>query len=205
MPTDEVWADARRLESWAGELRINLIRLVAIAAFYGYHLLDAYLLRPDEFALRGAYHTLVSVLAFVWAIGALTLQLYLLNRWLTAALMYLATGWDLVMVTAVLMAGRDPHNVFMALYVIVVAAAALRLSLPLIYAATLGAMVAFLCFHGYVRFGLETPPADRLSRAQQTIFLLALAVTGLIAGQVVRQARRLVKGHAAQVMHRQEG
>jgi hypothetical protein len=43
-----------------------------------------------------------------------------------------------------------------------------------------------------------------LSHAQQTLFLLALAVTGLIAGQVVRQARRLAQGHAVTVIHPEE-
>ena len=156
MKDDRAWSDAQRLESWAGELRLNLIRLLAIAAFYAYHLLDAYVLRDDP-AVRGDYHTLISVVTFAWAVGALTLQLYLLNRWVPAALMYVATAWDLVMITAVLMIGRDPATLLTVLYVLVVAAAALRLSLPLIYAATLGAMVAFLFFHGYIRYWLELP------------------------------------------------
>jgi hypothetical protein len=203
MKSNTTWADARRLESWAGELRLNLIRLVAIAGFYGYYLLDAFVLRDDP-ALRGDYHTLVSVVTFAWAVGALTLQLYLLNRWVPAALKYVATTWDLVMITAVLMIGRDLGNLFTVLYVLVVAAAALRLSLPLIYTATLGAMAAFLFFHGYIRYWLELPESERLSHAQQTIFLLALAVTGLIAGQVVRQTRRLAQGHAVEVVHPEE-
>jgi hypothetical protein len=203
MRDDRSWADARRLESWAGELRLNLIRLLAIAGFYGYHLLDAFVLRDDP-ALRGQYHTLVSVVTFAWAVGALTLQLYLLNRWVSASLKYVATTWDLVMITAVLMIGRDPYSLFTVLYVLVVAAAALRLSLPLIYTATLGAMAAFLFFHGYIRYWLEMPDDDRLSHARQTIFLLALAVTGLIVGQVVRQARRLAQGQAVTVMHPEE-
>jgi hypothetical protein len=197
------WSDARRLESWAGELRLNLIRLVAIAGFYGYHLLDAYVLRDDA-AVRGDYHTLVSAVTLAWAVGALTLQLYLLNRWVPAALMYVATAWDLVMITAVLMIGRDPGSLLAVLYFLVVAAAALRLSLLLIYTATLGAMAAFLFFHGYMRFWLQLPAEQRLPQSQQVIFLLALAVAGLVAGQVLRQARRLAQGHAVTVIHPEE-
>ncbi len=199
MNNDASWSDAQRLESWAGELRLNLIRLLAIAGFYAYHLLDAYVLRDDA-AVRGDYHTLVSTVTFAWAVGALTLQLYLLNRWVPAALKYVATTWDLVMITAVLMIGRDPYSLFTVLYVLVVAAAALRLSLVLIYTATFGAMAAFLFFHGYIRFWLEMRVEQRLPHSQQVIFLLALAVTGLVAGQVLRQARRLAGGHAAQVV-----
>jgi hypothetical protein len=203
MNHDASWSDARRLESWAGELRLNLIRLLAIAGFYAYHLLDAYVLRDDA-AVRGDYHTLVSAVTFAWAVGALTLQLYLLNRWVPAAMKYVATTWDLVMITAVLIIGRDPYSLFTVLYVLVVAATALRLSLPLIYAATLGAMGAFLFFHGYIRYWLEMPAGARLPHVQQTIFLLALAVTGLIVGQVVRQARRLSEGHAVTVINSEE-
>lgn len=71
MNDDLSWADARRLESWAGELRLNLIRLVAIAGFYGYHLLDAYLLRPDDAAIHGTYHAQITGSAVIWAIRAL--------------------------------------------------------------------------------------------------------------------------------------
>lgn len=198
MRDDRSWDDARRLESWAGELRLNLIRLVSIAGFYGYHLLDSYVLRDDP-TLRGQYHTLVSVVTFAWAVGALTLQLYLLNRWVPAALQYVATAWDLVMITALLIIGRDPGSLLAVLYVLVVAAAALRLSLPLIYAATFGAMGGFMLFHGYIRFWLERPIDQRLPQSQQVIFVLALGVTGLLAGQVVRQARRLAQGHGVHV------
>jgi hypothetical protein len=204
MNDDRSWSDAQRLESYAGELRLNLIRLVAIAGFYGYHLLDAYVLRPDDPAIHGIYHARIAGSALIWAIGAVALQLYLVNRWVPAALKYVATAWDLVMITVVLMIGKDPYSLLTVLYLLVVAAAALRLCLVLVYAATLGAMAGFLLFHGYIRFWLALPPDQRLSHAQQTLFLLAVAVTGLIAGQVVRQARRLVQGHAVRVIEPEE-
>jgi hypothetical protein len=204
MMDDRSWADAQRLESYAGELRLNLIRLVAIAGFYGYYLLDAHVLRPGEPAIQGTYHAQITGSALIWAIGALALQLYLVRRWVPAALKYVATAWDLMMIAIVLMIGKDSHSLLAVLYLLVVAAAALRLSLALVYAATLGAMLSFLFFHGYIRYWLALPESERLSHAQQTLFLLALAVTGLIAGQGVRQARRLVQGHAARVIEPEE-
>ena len=201
MNDDRAWSDARRLESWAGEFRLNLIRLVAIAGFYGYHLLDSYVLRPGDPDVVGRYHAQITVLALAWAVGALALHLYLVNRWVPAALKYIASGWDIVMVTALLMIGHDPHSLLTVLYVVVIAAAALRLDLTLIYTATLGSMLAFLFFHGYIRYWLEFAASHRLSHAQQTLFLLALVVTGLITGQVVRQARRLAQGHAVTVLY----
>jgi hypothetical protein len=80
------------------------------------------------------------------------------------------------------------------LYFLVIVAAPLRLSLALVWAATLGTMAGYAFFLGYVRWRLELPIEQRLSRPQQVVFLLALGAAGLLAGQFVRQCRRLVRG-----------
>jgi hypothetical protein len=46
--------------------------------------------------------------------------------------------------------------------------------------------------------------ADRVARTAEVIFLLSLGVSGLFAGQVVRQARRLVDGYPVRVKDTQE-
>ena len=120
------------------------------------------------------------------------------------ALKYVATGWDLALITALLVLGRDPKSTLAALYFLVIAAAALRLSLALVWAATLGAMGACAFFHGYVRFWAELPAGQRLPRTQQIVFLLALGAAGILAGQVVRQVRRLVRGYPVRVEDTQE-
>jgi len=110
----------------------------------------------------------------------------------------------LLLVTALLVIGRDPKSTLAVLTFLVIIAAALRLSLPLVYAATLGAMAAYAFFLGYVRFGLHVADNERLSRPQQIVFLLALGAAGLLAGQVVRQVRRLLQGYPVQVADEQE-
>src|SRR5205085_9256778 len=104
-----------------------------------------------------------------------------------------------------------PHSPLVFLYFLVVAASPLRLSLRLVYAATLGAMAAATLMMGAYVFclvGMEkyytagdpwavpraTPPW-LVPRASEVIFLLSLGAAGLLAGQVVRQARRLVQGY----------
>jgi hypothetical protein len=47
-------------ESWAGEIRVNYIRLVAIALFYGQHLLHLMLNRSESF--DASYHLRATVL-----------------------------------------------------------------------------------------------------------------------------------------------
>jgi hypothetical protein len=199
MHTEHSWRDAQRLEAWAGEVRVNLIRLAAIVAFYGHHLLNVFVLSRNDASLRGTYHATVTVLVLAWSLAALALHFCLTRRWVPPALKYVATGWDLMLITAVLVVGRDPKSMLAVLYFLVVVAAGLRLSLPLVWAATLGAMAAYGFFLGYVRFWLDLPAEQRLGRTQQIVFLLALGAAGLLAGQVVRQVRRMAGGYPVTV------
>jgi hypothetical protein len=89
--------------------------------------------------------------------------------------------------------GRDARTWLATLYVLVIAAAPLRLSLPLVYVATLGSMAAYGFFLGYVKYQLALE--ERLARPNQVIFALVLGATGILAGQMVRQARRLAAGY----------
>src|SRR5437762_3402604 len=171
METDDRWADAQRLEGWAGEIRVNLIRFAAITAFYGNHLLQVYLFRDQ--GITPVFHAGVTVVALTWAVAALALHGCLWRHWVPPALKYVATACDILLVTTVLMLSGDPRTTLAVLYFLVIAAAPLRLSLPLVTAATLGSMTAYLFFLGYLRFGLHLADAQRLSRPQQIIFLLA--------------------------------
>ena len=118
----------------------------------------------------------------------------------SALLKYVASAWDTVLVTLLLVVGGDPRTMLAMLYFLVVIAAGLRLSLRLVQVTTLGTMAAYAFFLGYVRFWLDVPDAQRLPRAQQIIVLLALGAAGLLTGQMVRQARRLVAGYPVTVV-----
>ena len=203
MNADHTWTDAQRLEGYAGEVRVNLIRLAAIVVFYSHHLVNVLLIQ-NEPSLHGSYHAMVTALALAWAMAVLAIHFCLSRRWVPPALKYVATAWDLLLVTALLLIGRDPKSMLAVLYFLVIFAAALRLSLPLVYTATFGAMAAYAFFLGYLRFGLHLSDTERLSRPQQIIFLLALGTAGLLAGQVVRQVRRLLQGYPVRVVDEQE-
>jgi hypothetical protein len=203
MASEEQWADAQRIESWAGEVRVNLIRLAAIIVFYGHHLVNVYFFRDDK-SLPGSYHSAVTGLVLAWSIAVLAIYLCLSRRWVPPALKYLATAWDIILVTALLIVTRDPKTMLAVLYFLVIESAGLRLSLPLVYTATLGSMAAYAFFLGYVRYWLEIRAADRLSRPNQVVFLLALGAAGILTGQVVRQARRLLGGYPVTVVEPKE-
>src|SRR5438094_7651113 len=194
MADDDRWADARRIEAWAGEVRANLIRLAAIVVSYGYHLINVFLVPGNE-ALRGAYHATVTTLVMAWAAAVMLLYFCLSRRYVPPGLKYAATIWDLFLITGLIAFTRDkPTSPLLTLYFVVIAASALRLSLRLVYVATLGAIAAYLFLLGFYAFwviGAEayySNPDLRIPRSHEVIFILSLGATGICSGQVVRQA-----------------
>jgi hypothetical protein len=193
-------ADPTRIEAWAGEVRVNLIRLVAIFGFYGYHLLNVYFLSDDP-TVGGPFHAAVSALVLAWTSEVLFLYFFLSRRWMPPILKYLATGGDIVFVTALLVISASPASPLVSLYFLIVAAAPLRLSLRLVYVSSLGCMIAYLFYVGYYAYyliGAERYYSDeaiRIPRTNQVILLLALGASGLLAGQIVRQSKRLIAGY----------
>ncbi len=185
MAADPAWSAAQRLEGLAGEVRVNLIRLVALVAFYGHHLVNDF---PID------YHVVVTLLVLAWALAVLIIHYCLMRRWVPPALKYIVTAWDILLITTLLMVGGDGRSMLAVLYLLVIIAAPLRLSLLLVWTATLGAMVGYAFFLSYVRWRLELPIEQRTPRPQQIVFLLSLGAAGLLAGQFVRQGRRLVNG-----------
>jgi hypothetical protein len=200
---NDQWTDAQRIESWAGEVRVNLIRLAAIVVFYGQHLVHVYFTR-GEAGFTDPYHLAVTALVLAWSAAVVVLFFCLVRRWVPPALKYLATAWDLILITALLVLTGDPKTMQPLLYFLVIAASALRLSLPLVYTTTLGSIAAYGFFLGYVKFWLELPDEQRLSRPNQIIFVLGLGAAGILAGQMVRQARRLVRGYPVRVEEAKE-
>ncbi len=188
------WSELRPLESRAGEMRVNLVRLTALLAFYGHHLLNVFVFRDDP-TLAGRYHTSVTAVVLAWSLTVLATHLGLslprVPRWLGIC----TIGADALFITILLCLSRDPRSALAVLYFLVILSAGMRLSLPLVYLATLGSMAAYAGFLGY-GYGWFENAGEHFSRAAHVIFLLALAAAGFLTGQMVRQARRLV-GSAA--------
>jgi hypothetical protein len=195
---DAAPAGPQELEGWAGEVRVNLVRLAALLAFYGYHLLNTFVARDP--GVSGAYHLSVTALAMVWSAGAAALHFLLSRRRPPPALAYWATAWDIVLVAVLVMLAGGPKSPLVVLYFLVIAAAPPRLSLPAVYAATLGSVAAYLFLLGHYAFyavGYDryyASPELRVPRTQEAVLVLALLGAGVLAGQAVRQARRLARG-----------
>ncbi len=182
---DAPWKAAQRAEEWAGELRVNLIRLVAIAAFYGHHLFNYYVRGlPD---LTSQYHLTVTGIAAAWTAAALALHTGLVRRLNPPYVKYAAVAWDAFMTTSLLIFSDGPKSSLLVLLLLIIATAPLRIHLRLIWVASLLTVLSYgvVCGHSkWVRPEWQVPVQHHV------IFLLALGTAGLLAGQSVRHTRR---------------
>jgi len=196
------WAAAERLEGWAGEMRVNVVRVAALIVFYAQHLLNFYVLKEG---MTPEFHTAVTALVLCWSAEVVICHLCLTRRWVPGWLKYATTIWDLVMVTALVILSRDPRSPLTLLYFLVIASVPPRLSLRLVYAATIGAAMGYLialAYYVYVVVGIGEYYKDaalRIPRSAELIMLLSLATAGFLAGQAIRQMRRLVIGRAVTI------
>lgn len=204
------WEAARRIESWAGEIRVNRLRLAAIIVFYVRLLIDVYVNRQNQ-ALWGRYFHLATMIVLAWAALVLYLHWALSQRRMGEKLKYLAVIWDLAMVTLLGIIARDPRTPLMLLFFVVIASASLRLSLKLVWVATLGAMTGYaivLAYYAWWVIGWDkyyATPELRIPRSVEFIWLLAMGAAGLMAGQVVRQMRRVCIGYPVAMGQEQKG
>jgi hypothetical protein len=203
-PTPDRWDQVRRVEEWAGEVRVNLIRLTGIVLFYGRHLVEYLLAAPDS-PVRGVYHLRVTWIAAAWAAAVVLVRYQLARRVVPWWLKYTTTAWDLFLVTLLCTLAGGPRSPLVLLLFLVVAMSPLRLCLRLVYATTAGAILSYLtilAIYAWGKIGYDkyySTPELRIPRSEEAIYVLALLVAGLLAGQAVRQARRVAGGYAVTV------
>ena len=192
---DRSWYIVGRWRQYEGEARSNLLRTVAIAAFYSVELANRYGFRLGAFEMPRIedvdrpFHLAVTALAVAWTMTALAVQLCLWRQVLPAALKYVATGADIVLLTCVLCVSNGPRSPLVVGYFLVVVLSALRFRLPLVWFATVASMLGYLAVLGHTKWfavrDLTVP------RYHELMFLLALGLTGIMIGQVLRAVRSM--------------
>lgn len=184
------WTAAQRAEEWAGELRVNLVRLLAIAVFYGHHLINYYV-RGLEITPK--YHLIVTGIAAAWVAASLALHMVLVHRRNRPYVKYAAVFWDTFMTTTLLVFSDGPQSPLLVLLFLIIMTASLRLHLRLVWVASLLVLLSygFVCGHSKWK-----RPQTRAPVHHHVIFVLALGTAGLLSGQGVRQARRFARDYA---------
>jgi hypothetical protein len=191
----------RRLE-YEGELRAAFLRAVLVAAFYA-----AQLLHFSVFAQRTEaeqmFHRQSTYLAAGWLFVSLAVLVALTRHWLPSWLKYVTVGVDLSLLTLIAAIGSGPDSPIVVVFWVVIALAALRCNLGLIWFGTIGAMAAYLCLVGMrdqVWFDAEHETAP----IEQVIVHLSLAGAGMVAGQLVRMMRQVTDEVFARQASKQE-
>lgn len=190
------WFIVGRWQEFEGEDRANLLRTIAIGAFYIIELLQFYVFAKADPAQLPLHRHATSI-AVAWTMVALAVLLCLRLRIFPAALKYASTGADVILLTSLAALAGGPSSSLVFAYFLIIALAALRFSLGLVWFATIASMLGY-----WLLVGLKDPQwfdADHaVPPATQLITLLSLALTGIIIGQVVRR----VKGMAGEYAQR---
>jgi len=198
------WFVVSRWEEFEGEGRANLLRLIGITVFYlieliNYHGLNLGFFEFPKLEISLAFHLAVTMLTIGWAMLCLAVLYCRKQRIFPFWLKYISTGCDLLLLTTILALADGPKSPLVVAYFVVIVLASLRFSLRLIWCATAGAMAGYLFLLGFARWGsipgweprdMTVPPY------QQAIFFLALVLTGVILGQVIRRVPHVAKAYA---------
>jgi hypothetical protein len=196
------WFIVSRWQEYEGEAKANLLRIVGIGAFYAIELANYYGLRlgwlelPKVEGVDERFHQAVTALAVAWAMTSLGVFFTLRRQMFPWVLKYLSTAADIVYLTAILMLADGPRSALVVGYFLIVALAGLRFSLSLVWFATCGSVCAYLFLLGYGRWFAAAERNLRIERYQEMIFLVALALSGIVLGQVLRRVRRIAEDYA---------
>lgn len=210
--TDRDWSIVSHWEEFEGEGRANLLRIVGLALFYAvelvnYHGLNLGVLQMPRFVDR-AFHLAITLLVVAWAMLAFSVLYCRRQGILPVWLKFVSTGGDLLLLTTILALADGPKSPLVVGYFLVIALASLRFSLPLIWFATAGAIAGYLFLLGFARWGAIPgweKPEMNIPRYHQIIVLLALVLTGIVLGQVIRRVRRLADEYSRRIKESRGG
>jgi hypothetical protein len=189
---DRQWFIVGRWQEYEGEGRANLLRIAGIGVFYCVELANYWAGVVDR-----PFHQAMTALALAWAMMGLGVLVCLTQHVFPTSLKFLSTAADLVLFTAVLLLADGPKSPLIVAYFLLIVLAALRFSLRLIWFASAASILSYMFVLGYARWFTERD--IRVARYQQAIVLLALALTGIVLGQVIRRVRAIALEYAARV------
>jgi hypothetical protein len=196
---DRPWYIVGRWQEYEGEARANLLRLAALAAFYAIELINYYGVDLGFIQLPKvtdlAFHKIVTAIAAAWVMMGVGVHLWLRMHLLPSALKYVSTGLDVVLLTVLLMVSDGPRSPLIVGYFLIPGLAGLRFQLRLVWFATVAAMLGYVWLLGWAVW-IERARDVRVPRYHELIFLTALAMSGIIQGQVIRRVKAMAAEYA---------
>jgi hypothetical protein len=205
-PAERQWYIASRWQEFEGETRANVLRLVAIGAFYLVQLVHFY-----GFSDRGAtellFHQRATAIAVAWTMVALAVMLCLRRQVFPAALKFASTAGDLALLTSLTALAAGPHSPLVLAYFVLIAVAGVRFSLGLVWFAALGAMICYWLLVG-IADGRDSRWFDgqhAVPPVEQLMTLLSLGLTGVVVGQMVRRVKGLAADYSERIAAADKG
>lgn len=196
---------SRQRRQFDAELRVNVVRLAAVATFYGIHLLQYYAAADaggwwSFLGLGGGptlsqpLHLAVTSLVLAWIAAAMIVHQLLEARILPAWLMYASTALDACLLTCVLSLASGAASPVVAGYFLIVIMAGLRFDLRLVRCATACVVIGYVVLLGAARWSisLSAHPLPIVPRYQQLVTIAALLLAGILVGQGVRSLNSLL-------------
>lgn len=185
------WKIVQRWQEYRSEEIVNILRMVCIIIFYLVELINFHGLKvgPVEFnkVVNLEFHKWVSLLAYSWGGLAVGIFFSLRRGIFPAFFKYLTTGMDLVLLTALLLLAEGAKSPLIVCFFLVILLSGIRMNLYLVRFSALGAILSYWFLNEYSRWrDLPLPPPFHL-----LIFTSALALAGIILGQLVRQIRSI--------------
>jgi hypothetical protein len=191
------WFIVSRWQEFAGESRANLLRMIAVGAFYIVELVRFYVLEKAN-SDHLQFHRQATMIAVAWSMLALAIMLCLRLKVFPAGLKYVSTATDLLLLTTLAALVNGPFSPLVLAYFLIIVLAGLRLSLGLVWFATAASMLGYWSLVGLadIKTSRWFDAEHAVPPVTQLLTLLTLALTGIVLGQLVRQVKRIAADYA---------
>ena len=203
MAKSKSWHIASRWQEFEGEMRSAVLRAILVVVFYTIQLVHHLSLDIVSDVDR-IFHRQVTMAAIAWLFLSMSILIALRGSFMPPLLKYIATGVDISLVTLLAWLSHGPSSPLVLAVFVVLAIAALRFRLGLIWFATLASMVSYMLLVGSVDASwfdsVHTTPI-----LTQAITICSLASTGIVLGQLVRTPRRMADAFLERVGQSQSG
>jgi len=197
------WFIVGRCQEYEGEGRANLLRIIAILGFYSVQLVR-FLGMENPTDADCTFHSAATWISMAWVALGLAILYCLRQRVFPASLKYFSTGGDLILLTALAALGAKASSPLIFVYFLIIALAALRFSLLLVWVSTIGSLLGYMALVGVMDD--KWFDADHVVALHvQLITLLSLGLTGIVVGQLIRRTRSMATDFAQRMSASNEG
>ena len=201
----KAWFAASQWSAFKGEMRVNQLRLAAIVVFYLTHLfhymgLDQFLglpavnsIIPENQAVP--FHQAVTAMAVAWLCVVAAVRTCLSVPYFPAALPYISTTMDTLLLSILLYATRGPASAMVGVYFLIIAMAGLRFKVRLVWCAV---AASALGYRGLFMTPWIGPPILKFQSYpyyQRSLLVLCLVVMGLVQSGIIMQVRAMANDY----------